>query len=79
MSPGCALEKQREIGAVLDRSRPRSLDGPQGSALSTDLKKTASLPSNTSQCRNRMTRTFLEIVPEGETRIKGKQGMFTGL
>lgn len=46
-------------------NRPQSLDGPQGSALSIDLKKTLPKPNNTSHCRNRMTSTFLEIISKG--------------
>ena len=51
------------------RNRPHSLDGPLGSVLSTDLRK-LSKPNNTSHCRSRMTSTFLEIIPKGNTRRK---------
>lgn len=51
-----------------------SLAGPSGSALSKKLSK----PNNTSRCWNRMTSTFLEILPTGKARRK-QSGMFPGL
>lgn len=57
---------------------PKACMGLQGLFVHC-LDQASSKPNNTSHCRNRMTSTFLEIIPKREARIKGKWGMFPGL